>query len=64
MYLVTFNRGRIDLLDSIVARLLRPLIMNRTRASTEHTLDQAKLTMERELQQSRVAWLAGSVPAE
>jgi hypothetical protein len=48
VYLITTNRGRCDLLDSLPVRLLRPLILSRTRASTERTLDSAKLTLEGE----------------
>ncbi|GEM_PF-4358942 len=50
--LVTINRGRSDLLESRIARLLRPLILSRTRASTERTLDEAKLKLEAEYRQN------------
>jgi len=51
IYLVTINRGRCDLLDTSIGRFLRPVIMNRTRASTARTLDMAKVTLEGEYQQ-------------
>jgi dolichol-phosphate mannosyltransferase len=48
--LVTVNRGRCDLLNTSIARLLRPLIISRTRVATQRTLDLAKTVIESEYQ--------------
>ena len=55
VFLVTINHGRCDLLDSVAARLLRRLILSRTRATTERTLDAAKVRLESEYLQTRLA---------
>jgi putative flippase GtrA len=46
--LVTVNWGRCDLLGSRIARLVRPLIVSRTRAATQRALDLAKTVLEGE----------------
>jgi hypothetical protein len=46
--LVTVNWSRCDLLGTSMARLLRPLIIGRTRAATQRALDLAKTVIETE----------------
>jgi hypothetical protein len=60
IYLVTINRGRCEVLESWAVRLLRPLIMSRTRASTERALDTAKEKLESEFHGNGARPLANS----
>jgi hypothetical protein len=49
VYLITFNYGRSGFLDGIPGRLIRPVVMSRTRASAEKALDDAKEDFQSEL---------------
>jgi hypothetical protein len=52
VYLISMNRGRSEFLTGLTGKVIRPIVLSRTQATTERTLDQARRDFEVEFRQA------------
>jgi hypothetical protein len=53
VYLISLNYGRSELLEGLPGKLIRPIVLSRTQAAAEKTLDQARRDLQLEFVRDR-----------
>jgi hypothetical protein len=48
IFLISLNRGRSEFLEGALGKVIRPVVVSRTRTAAEKTLDQARSDLESE----------------